>query len=94
MEVDGNLLYQTHWLELKFDATESVYSIKMIVIRYLAHLRAAQFVQCGVPNFNSISMKVGLYLLEHLLFQHIDQNKNPTLPKASIKWKWSEANFH
>jgi hypothetical protein len=65
----NNLLYRSQWLDLKCDATESVFLIKMIVIRYYAYHRDAHPFQCCAINFNSITTTLGLHLLEHLLYR-------------------------
>jgi hypothetical protein len=69
LEVDGHLFYRAQWLDFKFDANERVYLMKMIIIPYLVHLGDAHIFQCGVPNFNSFTMKLGQYLHIYLLYR-------------------------
>jgi hypothetical protein len=65
----NHLLYCSQWLDFKCDATESVFLIKMIVIRNFAYQRDAHPFQCCALNFNSITTTLGLHLLEHLLYR-------------------------
>ena len=72
LEVDENLLYRTQWSELKSDATGSVCLIKMIMIRYLAHLHDAHLFQCDVPNFNLFQWNLASTYLNSYSIERID----------------------
>jgi hypothetical protein len=49
--------------------TESVFSIKMIMICYVAHSRDAHLLQCGALILNFIANKLGPYFLNYLLYR-------------------------
>ena len=64
--------------------------MKMGMIPYLVHLCDAPIFQCGVPNFNSFTMKLGKYLHIHLLYRaqwldfKFDMNKSVYLMKLIV----------
>jgi hypothetical protein len=69
LKLRKQLFYRPHKSKFKSHAIESVFLIKIAVIRYLTHPRDAHFFLCGVLVFHVIAMKSGLYLLMRLLYR-------------------------